>query len=57
MKRGDVLITVDGRAVRTNDDVIRIVREHKPGDTLDVILLRGSSRKTLKVTLGDLPNG
>jgi putative serine protease PepD len=55
VKRGDVMIAVDGQAVRSNDDVIRIVREHKPGDALDVILLRGNSRKTLKVTLGDLP--
>ena len=55
MKRGDVFIAVDGHAVRSNDDVIRIVREHKPGDVLDVVLLRQNSRKTLKVTLGDLP--
>jgi S1-C subfamily serine protease len=55
VKRGDVLIAVDGHAVRSNDDVIRIVREHKPRDVLDVVLLRRNSRKTLKVTLGDLP--
>ncbi len=55
VKRGDVLIAVDGHTVRSNDDVIRIVREHKPGDVLDVVLLRQNSRKALKVTLGDLP--
>jgi S1-C subfamily serine protease len=55
VKRGDVLVVVDGRAVRSNDDVIRIVREHKPGDVLDLVLLRQNTRKTLHVTLGDLP--
>jgi S1-C subfamily serine protease len=42
--------------VKTNDDVIRIVRKHKPGDTIEVVLLRVNESKTLEVTLGDLPN-
>ncbi len=56
VKRGDVFVAVDRQRVRTNDDVIRIVRKHKPGDSIEVVLLRGNERKTLEVTLGDLPN-
>jgi putative serine protease PepD len=56
VKRGDVFVAVDRQRVRTNDDVIRIVRKHKPGDSIEVVLLRGNEHKTLEVTLGDLPN-
>ena len=51
------MIEVDGQRVTSNDDVIRIVRKHQPGDSLTVVVIRrGNDRKTFKVTLGDLPN-
>jgi serine protease Do len=56
MRRGDVMIEVDGVGVKSNDDVVRIVRKHRPGDTLRVVVVRGDQRKTFMVTLGDLPN-
>ena len=56
LRKGDVMVEVDGQRVTSNDDVIRIVREHRPGDTLTVVVLRGGARKTFTVTLGDLPN-
>ena len=56
MRRGDVIVEVDGHAITSNDDVLRIVREHQAGDTLPVTIERGSERLALRVTLGDLPN-
>ena len=56
IRRGDVVIELDGQRVRSNDDVVRIVRRHRPGDTLSVIVVRNDQAKTFKVTLGDLPN-
>jgi putative serine protease PepD len=56
VRRGDVMIEVDGQRVRSNDDVVRIVRRHKPGDTISVLVVRNGQTKTFKVTLGDLPN-
>jgi S1-C subfamily serine protease len=56
VRKGDVMVVVDGHRVTTNDDVLRSVRRHQPGDTLAVTVQRGSERKTLQVTLGDLPN-
>ena len=56
MQRGDVIIVVDGHRVTSNDDVLRIVRRHQPGDTLSVTVQRGRAQKTLTVTLGELPN-
>ena len=57
VRRGDVMIVVDGRRVTSNNDVLRIVREHRPGDKLSVIVRRGSAQKTLVVTLGRLRSG
>jgi putative serine protease PepD len=56
MRVGDVIIVVDGHRVTTNDEVLSIVRRHQPGDKLSVTVQRGSDKKTLSVTLGDLPN-
>ena len=50
------MIEIDGERVSTNDDVIRIVRRHRPGESLHVVLLRDKTRKTYDVKLGDLPN-
>ena len=56
MRKGDVIVAVDGTRVTSNDDVLRIVRRHQPGDRLQVTVVRGRARLTLTVTLGDLPN-
>jgi putative serine protease PepD len=56
MRVGDVIIVVDGHRVTTNDEVLSIVRRHQPGDKLSVTIQRGKVKKTLTVTLGDLPN-
>jgi S1-C subfamily serine protease len=56
LRRGDVMIELDGEVVRSNDDVVRIVRGRRPGDSLPVVVVRGDQRKTFEVTLGDLPN-
>jgi putative serine protease PepD len=56
IRKGDVMIQVEGVRVRSNDDVVRIVRRHRPGDRLQVVVLRGDEQKTFTVTLGDLPN-
>jgi serine protease Do len=56
LRKGDVIIEVDGVRVRSNEDVVRIVRKHRPGDALHVTALRGDEQRTFEVTLGDLPN-
>jgi S1-C subfamily serine protease len=56
IRRGDVIVEIDGRGITSNDDVLRIVREHQAGGTLSVTIERGSEHLVLRVTLGDLPN-
>jgi S1-C subfamily serine protease len=56
VRKGDVMTEVDGERVTSNEDVVRIVREHRPGDELRVVVRRAGELKTLTVTLGELPS-
>jgi putative serine protease PepD len=56
LHQGDVIVELDGERVTSNDDVLRIVREHRPGDSVRVVVLRAAARMTFTVTLGDLPS-
>jgi S1-C subfamily serine protease len=53
---GDIIQAIDGRAVKTADDLGTIVSGKKPGDEITVTVLRDGKKKDVKVTLGDRPN-
>lgn len=55
IRRGDVIVSVDGESVEDSDDLIAAVRSLKPGKEVDVIVLRGDERKTFSVELGERP--
>jgi S1-C subfamily serine protease len=48
---GDVVTAIDGQAVRTKEDVERIIGKHRPGDEVTVTLRRGGQQQDVKVTL------
>jgi S1-C subfamily serine protease len=52
---GDIITKVDGKDVNSMDEVVSIVNAARPGDSLDVTILRDNSTKTVTVTLGDRP--
>ena len=49
---GDVIVKVDGRAVPTIERLIDVISSKKPGDKIDVEVVRGTSRVHLTVKLG-----
>jgi serine protease Do len=49
---GDVLQKVEGKPVETAEDVRKIVRNKKPGDTLDVVYLRKDTVQNRKIEIG-----
>lgn len=50
---GDVIVAIDGRTVRSADDVVRYVTDElRPGDIAVFSLLRDGERKRLPVRLG-----
>ena len=53
---GDVITAVDGHAVNTFEDMVSYLFENaKPGQTVDLTILRNGSQSNVKVTLGTLP--
>jgi S1-C subfamily serine protease len=52
---GDIITEVNGKKVSGMDEVVSIVNAAKPGETLELTILRGGSTKTATVTLGDRP--
>jgi serine protease Do len=51
-KPGDVVIKFAGKEIRTFQDLIAEVRQHKPGEKVDVELHRGEEVLKIAVTLG-----
>jgi S1-C subfamily serine protease len=52
---GDIVVKADQRDVKTNDELIRYIREKKPGDTILLKLYRKGKFEDVKVTLGERP--
>jgi S1-C subfamily serine protease len=52
---GDLIVGVDGKPVKTPDDVANAVADKKPGDKITIEYYRGKQKKTTVVTLGKRP--
>jgi 2-alkenal reductase len=52
---GDVIVAIDGKPVRSADDVVREISERLPGQTVAVTIVRDSDRKLMRVRLGSRP--
>ncbi len=55
MLGGDVIKRIDGRPVSTMDDVVSVVNDHKPGQSVSLQVLRDGQPKTVSITLGQRP--
>lgn len=49
---GDIIVGIDGRAVRLQRDLFEALDEKRPGDTVTVEVTRDGRRTQLQVTLG-----
>jgi hypothetical protein len=54
---GDVITSLDGRPLPDFDRLTARIAQHRPGERIDVEILRGDQRKKLAVTLGSWPEG
>ena len=55
LQPGDVIITADGQPVDRVSTLQRIVRNHNPGDAIDIEAMRYGQRKKFRVTLEEAP--
>ena len=53
---GDVIVAVDGRPLLRPDDLSDVVGTHRPGDTVDLQIVRGGKRQTVPVKLAARPD-
>jgi serine protease Do len=56
MEIGDVIITAGGRQVDGVNQLQRIVRGYKPGQTIEIDAMRFGQKKSFKVRLAEPPN-
>jgi len=52
---GDVIVAIDGHPVTQSNDVGEFILPQRPGDHVQIELVRGTSRRTVTVTLGTRP--
>jgi serine protease Do len=51
--RGDILVRFGGEEVTTGGDLRRLLRAHRPGETVAAEMIRGSERRSVSVRLGE----
>jgi S1-C subfamily serine protease len=52
---GDIIKSVDGKKVRTNDDVSKLIGNHRPGERVGLEIIRDGTRRKVSVKLGRRP--
>ena len=56
LQRGDVIISLDNRAVKNVDTLAKIIRELNPGDKVRIIYVRDSRRNSTYALLSKIPS-
>jgi 2-alkenal reductase len=52
---GDVIVAIDGKSVRSADDVVREISERLPGQAVAVSIVRDGDRKSVRIRLTSRP--
>ena len=53
LKPGDIIITLDGRAIKDGDDLVNEIASRRPGSTIRLGFLRDGKQQDATVTIGD----
>jgi S1-C subfamily serine protease len=52
---GDLIVGLDGKPIKKPDDIATAIANDKPGQQVKITFYRGSSKRTVTVTLGNRP--
>lgn len=56
LEPGDIVVALDGEPVEAAEDLLTLLRRHRPGDDVEVVYLRqDATERSATVTLADLP--
>jgi S1-C subfamily serine protease len=50
---GDIIVEIDGLEVKTWTDLYNALEDNKPGELVDVVVVRGRKRKEMQVELSE----
>ncbi|HTX76628.1 MAG TPA: trypsin-like peptidase domain-containing protein [Terracidiphilus sp.] len=53
LKAGDIITSIDGRAVKDGDDLVNEIASRRPGSTIRLGFLRNGQQQDATVTIGD----
>jgi len=53
MQPGDVILSVAGQDMNQVEDLIAVLHQHAPGDTVPIVIERNNQQQTLQVQLGN----
>lgn len=53
LKSGDVIVKFDGKSISTYPQLVDAIREHQPGDKVEVEYIRKGKKATVKIVLGE----
>lgn len=56
LRSGDQVRRVDGTEITTAEGMQKVIRAHRPGDTVGIDIVRGGAPQTVQVTLGSRPD-
>jgi 2-alkenal reductase len=56
IQQGDIILSINGQEINADHSFEEVLFQHKPGDTVTVVVQRGSGQQTLKVKLGERPS-
>lgn len=52
---GDIIIEIAGQKITSVEELVRTVRQHRVGETIPVVIMRGNEKLTINVTLEESP--
>jgi serine protease Do len=53
IKAGDIIVSIDGRAIKDGDDLVADISERKPGSTARIGYMRNGQKNEVTVVIGD----
>ncbi|NJD09690.1 MAG: M20/M25/M40 family metallo-hydrolase [Gemmatimonadetes bacterium] len=56
LAKGDVIVRIGGAEIADLQAMTDVLRQHQPGDTVEVVILRANAERKLTVTLGSRAN-
>lgn len=55
IRRGDIIVAVDGKALKPEAILSDVIKSHEPGDRVEIDFWRRMTERSVKVTLGENP--